>query len=144
MACKYPALISAVIPLGLLAVVDCWRARSIAPVLAYLLGWSMVMAPWLARNVVDTGNPVYPLGYHVFGGRHWDEAREAQWSRRHGPKEATLDALGNSLVDVAGRSDWQSPLYLAFAPLALIRPGRAGWCWRWEAMQRTCFLPGGC
>ena len=29
----------------------------------------------------------------------------------------------SSLVDVAGRSDWQSPLYLAFAPLALLRPG---------------------
>jgi dolichyl-phosphate-mannose-protein mannosyltransferase len=123
MACKYPALISAVIPLGLLAVADCWRARSTAPVLACLLGWSMVMAPWLARNVVDTGNPVYPLGYHVFGGRLWNEAREAQWQGAHGPKEATLNALGDSLADVAGRSDWQSPLYLAFAPLAFIRPG---------------------
>lgn len=123
MACKYPALISAVIPLGLLALVDCWRARSIAPVLACLMGWSMVMAPWLARNVVDTGNPVYPLGYQVFGGRLWNEARETQWQRAHGPKAATLDSLGSSLVDVAGRSDWQSPLYLAFAPLALIRPG---------------------
>ncbi len=29
----------------------------------------------------------------------------------------------SSLVDVAGRSDWQSPLYLALAPLALLRPG---------------------
>jgi hypothetical protein len=26
-------------------------------------------------------------------------------------------------VDVAGRSDWQSPLYAALAPLALLRPG---------------------
>ena len=51
MACKYPALISAVIPLGVLAVVDCWRVRSKAPVLAYCLGWSLVMVPWLARNV---------------------------------------------------------------------------------------------
>jgi hypothetical protein len=29
----------------------------------------------------------------------------------------------SSLVDVAGRSDWQSPLYLAFAPLAFVRRG---------------------
>ncbi len=123
MACKYPALISAVIPLGLLALVDCRRARSPAPVLACLLGWSLVMVPWLARNVVDTGNPVYPLGYRVFGGQVWNEAREAQWQQAHGPKAPTLDALAGSLVDVAGRSDWQSPLYLAFAPLAFIRPG---------------------
>ena len=26
-------------------------------------------------------------------------------------------------MDVAGRSDWQSPLYVALAPLALLRPG---------------------
>ena len=93
------------------------------PALACLLGWSMVMAPWLARNVADTGNPVYPLGYRVFGGGLWNEAREAQWQHAHGPKAVTLKALRNSLVDVAGRSDWQSPLYLAFAPFALIRPG---------------------
>jgi hypothetical protein len=123
MTCKYPALISAVIPLGLLGVADSGRARSLGPALAYALGWSIVMTPWLARNVVDTGNPVYPLGYRVFGARHWNDAREAQWQRAHGPRPATLDALGNSLVDVAGRSDWQSPLYLAFAPLALIRGG---------------------
>ena len=72
---------------------------------------------------MDTGNPVYPLGYRVFGGQVWNEAREAQWQQAHGPKAPTLVALAGSLVDVAGRSDWQSPLYLAFAPLAFIRPG---------------------
>jgi hypothetical protein len=35
----------------------------------------------------------------------------------------TLSALGANLLDVAGRSDWQSPLYAALAPLALLRPG---------------------
>ena len=50
MACKYPALISAVIPFGLLALADSWRSRSARPVLAYVLGWSIVMAPWLART----------------------------------------------------------------------------------------------
>ena len=38
-------------------------------------GWAVVMTPWLAKNVIDTGNPVYPLGYRVFGGRHWDGPR---------------------------------------------------------------------
>lgn len=122
MACKYPALISAVIPIGLLALADSWRGRSARPVLTYVLGWSIVMVPWLARNVVDHGNPVYPLGYSVFGGEHWDAAREAQWVRAHGPQPVTLESFWSSLVDVAGRSDWQSPLYVAFAPLALALP----------------------
>ena len=89
------------------------------------MGWAIVMAPWLAKNVVDTGNPVYPLGYRVFGARHWDEARERQWEHAHGPRPATAPALWSSVVDVAGRSDWQSPLYVAFAPLALLRRGLA-------------------
>ena len=33
------------------------------------------------------------------------------------------DELWSVVVDVAGRSDWQSPLYVALAPLALLRPG---------------------
>jgi hypothetical protein len=122
MTCKYTALISAVVPFGLVGLVGSWQTRSARPVLAYVVGWSIVMAPWLARNVVDTGNPVYPLGYRVFGARHWDEAREHQWENAHGPRPATLVALWNSIVDVAGRSDWQSSLYVAFGPLALICP----------------------
>jgi hypothetical protein len=123
MACKYPGLISAVIPFGLLGLADSWRTRSLRPVLAYTLGWSLIMVPWLVKNVIDTGNPVYPLGYRVFGGAPWDGAREAQWERVHGPREASLPALWSAIVDVSGRSDWQSPLYLAFAPLAFFRPG---------------------
>jgi len=123
MSCKYTSLLSAVIPFGAAALIDATRSRSWRPAAAFVLGWSILMLPWLAKNVVDTGNPVYPLAYKVFGGGPWDPAREAQWSRAHGPKEITASALGNSLVDVAGRSDWQSPLYLAFAPLALLRAG---------------------
>ena len=35
------------------------------------------------------------------------------------PSAGHTRAFWSSLVDVAGRSDWQSPLYVAFAPLAL-------------------------
>ena len=35
----------------------------------------------------------------------------------------------NSLVDVAGRSDWQSSLYVALAPLAFLRPGSRRVTW---------------
>jgi len=120
MACKYTALISAVIPFFAFVVADGVRTKTRTGVLAYLLGWSIVMMPWLAKNLIDTGNPVYPLGYRVFGGRDWDAAREAQWQRAHGPRPATWSSLASSLVDVGGRSDWQSPLYVALAPLAFL------------------------
>jgi hypothetical protein len=120
MACKYPALISAVIPFGLVALAASWNARSARIVGCYILSWSIIMTPWLVKNVIDHGNPVYPLGYAVFGGPHWTPERELQWVRAHGPRPASLEAFWLSIVDVAGRSDWQSPLYVAFAPLALL------------------------
>jgi hypothetical protein len=123
MACKYPALVSAVIPFGLVALADAIRRRAPSAVLVFSLGWAAVMTPWLAKNVVDTGNPVYPLAYHVFGGRHWDEAMDRKWSNGHGPKPVSAGLLWESVRDVAGRSDWQSPLYVALAPLAFLRPG---------------------
>ena len=130
MACKYPGLVSAVIPFGILALVSCWRSRSPASLLAFSLGWVIVIGPWLVKNVVDTGNPVYPLGYRVFRGRYWDEAMEKKWQAVHGPRPIPINEprrvareMASDLLDVAGRSDWQSPLYLALAPLALLRRG---------------------
>ncbi|WP_165073967.1 ArnT family glycosyltransferase [Paludisphaera rhizosphaerae] len=129
-ACKYTAVLPSVIPFGVLSLVDAWRGRSLRPVVAFVLGWSVVMGPWMIKNVIDTGNPVYPLAYRVFGGRDWTEAREAQWTRAHGPRPASFELLRASVVDVAGRSDWQSPLYTAFIPLVLLNPRArriAGW-----------------
>ncbi len=36
----------------------------------------VIGSPWLVRNVVDTGNPVYPFFYSVFKGRNWDAFQE--------------------------------------------------------------------
>jgi hypothetical protein len=123
MACKYPALISAVAPFGLLATVAAVRQKAWPIVVAFGLGVALVIGAWLVKNVIDTGNPVYPLAYRVFGGRSWDEDREAKWNAAHGPKPISARALGDGLLDIAGRSDWQSPLYAALAPLALLRRG---------------------
>lgn len=128
MGCKYPALISAVLPFGVVAGVWAIRRRSWAIVLAYAAGVAILAGPWLVKNVVDTGNPVYPLAYGVFGGGRWDDARQAKWAAAHGPRPVTLKDLTKDALDVVGRSDWQSPLFLALAPLALLRAGsrRAG------------------
>ncbi len=136
MSCKYPALISAVIPFGLLALVAAIRDRSAKVPRAFAAGAAVVMTPWLAKNALDTGNPVYPLAYNVFGGRYWDAELDAKWSKAHGPRPVSMPALVASALDVAGRSDWQSPLYVALAPLALFRPGSrraAGALWAFAA-----------
>ncbi len=123
MGCKYTALVSAVLPFGALALTRAWQNRGTAPIGCFLAGWAVVMGPWLGKNVIDTGNPVYPLANRLFHGRYWDDAREKQWATVHGPRAITAHELADSLIDVAGRSDWQSPLYVALVPLAFARPG---------------------
>ena len=39
----------------------------------------------------------------------------------HGPRPISAAALADAVLDVAGRSDWHSPLYAVLAPLALLR-----------------------
>lgn len=50
----------------------------------------LAFAPWLVRNLVDTGNPVFPLAYSVFGARPglWDDALQSRWERAHASAEA--------------------------------------------------------
>jgi 4-amino-4-deoxy-L-arabinose transferase-like glycosyltransferase len=36
-----------------------------------LVGLALV-GPWYLRSVINTGNPVFPFAYGVFGGRNWD------------------------------------------------------------------------
>jgi hypothetical protein len=123
MATKYPGLISAVIPFGLWASWMSFRERNWRVAVGFVLGVGLVMTPWLSKNVIDTGNPVYPLGYKVFGASHWNAGQDAKWSAVHGPRPVEISAFWKSIVEVAGRSDWQSPLFLAMAPLAFLRRG---------------------
>ena len=129
LAIKYPALVSAVLPAGLVVGIVALRARSIRLVGGFLLGLGLVVTPWLVKNVLDTGNPVYPLVWSVFGGTEWDAVREARWQGAHGSKPVAVGLLSASIVDVAGRSDWQSALYVALGPLAWLgtRGRRANW-----------------
>lgn len=121
LATKYPALLSAVIPFGLLAVAGAVRRRSPSIVAGFTIGLVAIVGPWLVKNQIDHGNPVYPLAERVFGGSPWSPEREAKWSSAHGRKAITARDLVKDAIDVAGRSDWQSPLFLALAPLALVR-----------------------
>ena len=115
------------------------------PLLAYVLGWAIVMAPWLAKNVIDTGNPVYPLGYRVFDGRHWDEAREAQWSDAHGPsgrrwtgRSGTRWSTSPAGPTGSRRCTSRSPRW----PSAGAARGELALA-LWRRMRPICFSPGG-
>jgi len=35
--------------------------------------------PWLIKNIIFTGNPVYPLLYNIFGGKNWSQFHHARY-----------------------------------------------------------------
>ena len=138
-ACKYPGVLSAVIPFGLALVWLAWRrAESTSPrwkaagltAGLYSAGVLLAFGPWLMKNLVETGNPVYPLLWSLFGGESFDAATNIRWKAAHAApahlwqQPAALVAdVWQRLVDIAVRSDWQSPLLCGLAPLSLA-------CWR--------------
>ena len=79
--CKYPGLISAIAPAGLAAGLAGVSRKSGRIAAFFVAGAVIAVGPWLSKNAVNTGNPVYPLAYRVFGGRFWDEELDAKWSR---------------------------------------------------------------
>lgn len=65
-----------------------WVAAALAAAVAARWPWKDVVraalvvlvsvAPWWARAVVHTGNPIYPMGYRLLGGHPWSEESQAR------------------------------------------------------------------
>ncbi|MBI2136972.1 glycosyltransferase family 39 protein [Candidatus Woesearchaeota archaeon] len=45
----------------------------------FCLAAAAPVAPWLARTYAQTGNPLYPLLYNIFGGSHISQMLSTQW-----------------------------------------------------------------
>lgn len=142
-SCKYPALISTVLPTTAMAALAGWRRAHIAAIAnrlstgrtplgsplarvaptlgGFALGVALTWGPWLLKNLALTGNPVYPLAYEIFGGVNWTTAKDLKWDRGHQVPGYSLALLGQNLLDVTVKSDWLSPLLFGLAPLAFLR-----------------------
>nr|MDQ2732443.1 DUF2723 domain-containing protein [Armatimonadota bacterium] len=108
---KYSAM--TLLPLLLLLVVCCRRRSMTWPAEPRLLffrnplvvaGWAALIAsPWYLRTLIWTGNPVFPFGFSILGGRNWT-AEAAEYYRHI------------QLIYGTGHS----PLALALAPWRLL------------------------
>jgi hypothetical protein len=94
--------------------------------LAFALPAALVALPWYVKNLIVTGDPLYPL----LGGWPNDEARAAardsfdNYGRGHSPLDLLLLPV-RLLVDGEpfDRAEFISPLFLLFAPLSLLVAG---------------------
>ena len=148
---KYYGLISAV-TFGLLIPVSLWRSRhfslrqAAAAISLYGLLLAVVGSPWYIRNTMDTGNPVYPAFYGIFGGRDLSPDVNLGFANPEVKEEFTSPVVNEGLTNMmdgtrGGRefvkfvlAPWHmhvggegfgaaragfGPLFLAFAPLGV-------------------------
>ncbi|MEM1328925.1 MAG: hypothetical protein AAGG07_00040 [Planctomycetota bacterium] len=47
------------------------------------VGGLVALSPWLIRNTVESGNPMFPYATGVFGTAHWDTEQAARWADGH-------------------------------------------------------------
>jgi len=119
-ATKWTAIPVVVIPaIFLLAV-----RRQFRPIPAYCLMAAVVVLPWLLKNWLLTGNPVYPLFYAWFPHSSWSAQQAAVFAARHYPK-FNGEAVGQLVLLPWNFSFVEAgavPLLLMTAPLLLLVP----------------------
>lgn len=70
------------------------RARAPArSALVFAVAWAATAGYWYARNVVHTGNPVYPAAFLFWPGATFPETTLVEYGRRYGLRRAITDAL---------------------------------------------------
>ncbi len=126
MSVKYTG-VTALIVLSVLILFRLLRKRAeyrqyLAALAAVVLIAAIVASPWYCKNVVYTGNPVYP---YLFGGRNWNDVR-SQWLASIGVRISPLELLllpwDITVLGTQGTEAFDatiSPFFLALLPLIL-------------------------
>lgn len=123
-ACKYPGLVTTVAPVATIIAWQAFRERRPVALLWFAAGVIVVTSPWLIRNTLWTGNPVYPLADSIFSSPYWSHEQAEQFHKAHHSTDFGWGSIQRYLVEIPATSDWQSGLVFAFAPLALLIPQR--------------------
>ncbi|MFH1418440.1 MAG: hypothetical protein ABII12_09180 [Planctomycetota bacterium] len=87
--CKYTAIPAVFAPWAIATVWIAFRSRPFRPGLpiAFVLATALSFAPWLVKNAIWTGNPVFPLARTVFPERAgiWNDDCAERWHEGHLP-----------------------------------------------------------
>ena len=91
--------------------------------LTFLIATSLLIGGgWYFRNATATGNPVYPLAFHVFGDKteQWTESINQRWEKAHSSSDFGADAFGKSIASSLWKDEEASPFYLIAGVLGLL------------------------
>ena len=112
------------------------RGRALAQVVLAGVACLVVMSPWLIRNALNTGNPVFPLATSVFD--HGQRPAQSLEMWRHGHASPPLWTKGAHLASAFTQDDgigWPITLML-LAALAALCASRMPIRMPWAAAQR--------
>jgi hypothetical protein len=118
-SCKYPAVLFVALPLVAYVAFTSGK-RSWKPVALFSLALLAGCGPWLAKNWALSGNPVYPLLYDWLGGATRTVDINARWLHAHQPHQFSMSALKESVLGVALKSEWLSPVLVPLAAFGLL------------------------
>jgi hypothetical protein len=95
--------------------------RTIISCCALVLAGSLVLSPWLIRNIVWCGNPLFPVGMSVLGKDHFNDQQVERFRIAHSPTAKQEGFIGHLKVvrdDVI--ESWQFDfIFFPFALLAI-------------------------
>ncbi|MHB8864042.1 MAG: hypothetical protein ACYC6N_16685 [Pirellulaceae bacterium] len=133
-ACKYTSAILVVVPLLVLVGVASQRGAlrgrlfvRFSAVSVCVLAVTLACGLWLAKNWVQSGNPVYPLLARVLDGRTRTPEKDVQFRQAHRvPRDAegrrySPQQAAEAARLVLGGSLWHSPLVIPLAALVVLR-----------------------
>jgi hypothetical protein len=97
-SCKPTALFLLAPSVGIVLLACSPRKRWLIATTACLVTGGITIAPWLIRNELATGNPVFPQMAGVFGGGHWSEAQHAVYVAAHAFEGSLADRFAMLVV----------------------------------------------
>lgn len=124
-ACKYPALVFVVIPIGIGITLLGHRRWDVKAGFVFAIAVAFACGPWFAKNAVMASNPTYPLLADVFGGKTRTPEKTQRWTRAHRvPDDESGHPFGlahirSSATLLLLQSDYTSPLLVPLAIMSL-------------------------
>ncbi len=113
--------------LGVMLVSMIRRPRRITHWLAAAAVCCALTAPWLIRNALETGNPVFPLAANLLGAGHWSAEQVARWNLGHAPPawSARLPAMMEPFTATRGVGIALTVMTLAAVAWVVAKPRRS-------------------
>jgi hypothetical protein len=106
------------------------RRKSLGPVLIWFCLGALICLPWYLRTFINTGSPVFPFFYSIFGGRDWNTdlaqtytASQAHFGMGHGLLDLiklpyNITVFSERFYDTPGL--YVGPILLVGLPMLLV------------------------